>query len=90
MASKSTDIFETLDDLMSHHATLADGEASPRTDDLPPRLLPSADSWLQANVEKNLDVDLEVCEESHAAPMKEISIAAGRREITNEETNHRT
>ena len=82
-ASKSTDIFESLDDLMSHHATFSnDNPTNEGHEHLPPRLLPSTEnSGLPKDV-KSLDVSLEVSEESHAAPMKEINIVVGRREIT--------
>ena len=82
-ASKSTDIFESLDDLMSHHATFSnDNPTNEGHEQLPPMLLPSTEnSGLPKDV-KSLDVGLEVSEESHAAPMKEIKIVVGRREIT--------
>eukprot|EP00438_Fugacium_kawagutii_P030428 Skav216213 [mRNA] locus=scaffold238:243534:244580:- [translate_table: standard] len=83
--SKSTDIFESLDDLMSHHETFVDDGtqvASPNSNQhSPPSLLPAENAWAFASADKGLDLDLEVCEESHAAPIKEISISAGRNDI---------
>ncbi|CAK9071297.1 unnamed protein product [Durusdinium trenchii] len=86
LPSKSTDIFESLDDLIDHHTSMAgegeeDEEEGPssRPSQYPPMLLSAADcrsSTVTANPTN--DLDLEVCEESRAGFMREFSTTIGR------------
>ena len=84
LPSKSTDIFESLDELITHHVSMAEADdetsdTSPRPSELPPMLLSSADARSSIVTVAPGDLSMEVCDESRAASMRDFSTTFGKK-----------